>query len=652
VTIRTACSVAICISAAIARFDAQAPAGRPQTPPTFRAEIQLVEIDVSVTDPEGRFVRGLTRDDFEILEDGVPQAVASFSFVDLPVASARLTADTAVEPDVTTNTGEGRMYVMLLDAPTAPAFDNPQGAQTWAHQFVTEALRPNDIVAVVHMHGNLSDGQPFTGTKRLIRASIDRYVGASTLAAGTSTPCEEIARLRVTYQAIEDVSERLGAVNGRRKAILWIGGNIPFDASASFGGSADSGEPCTGAAAASSVAFMHRDAIRAATRHNVAIYPIDPAGLTTTLGPVELSRVAALRTVAEDTGGEVIVGTNNARAGFERLVQHNSTYYLLGYYPAVQHRDGRFHNVTVRVGRRGLSVRAKRGYFALAADSKTASPASLIDGLSAGGRGALRSPAPVRGLAIELFAAPFKGTGTLASVVLGAHVSGRQMRLADGDEVEVSYIPINQQGEIGRGARKVFTLNLKPETRARVEETGVRFVDRLQLRPGRHELRFVVHQPGGATGSVVAQVDVPDFTRDALAMSGLAVASRRTADDLTLLSDDPLKTLLSADPTAIRTYARNDELSLYAEVYVNAPIPVDDIDLTYTIASASGAVLLTEPGWSEAHDTAGDARRIGFTAQLPLADLAPGSYVITARASSPDGKATTSRQVPFAVVPE
>jgi hypothetical protein len=68
--------------------------------------------------------------------------------------------------------------------------------------------------------------------------------------------------------------------------------------------------------------------MRAATRHNVAIYPIDSAGLTA--DPREnppdrpLKRIAALRAVAEDTGGEAIVNTDNFRAAYEQVVRANS----------------------------------------------------------------------------------------------------------------------------------------------------------------------------------------------------------------------------------------------------------------------------------------------------------------------------------------
>ena len=472
---------AIVVLAAAAAMAGQAPSrGAQPQPPTFRAEVRYVEIDADVTDPQGRFVRGLTRDDFQLLEDGVRQDLVSFRLVDLPIEAPLppLDSDRApVEPDVTTNTGEGRMYVFLLDKPYGAGNigNDVLNARNWTRQFIDGSLRQNDIAAVVHVQGNIRDGQSFTSNRRLLEASVERLTFDATATAGAS-PDERILAIRNTFQAIQDISERLGAVTGRRKTILWINGSAPFDPS----------DISDDAARQGSVAFMQRDAVRAATRNNVAIYAIDPGGLTTSQGAGELKRAGALRAIAEETGGEAIVGTNNPRPAIERMIARSSTYYLLGYYPSIDHRDGKFHNVSVRTRRAGLTVRAKRGYYAptAAAAGTAARPRSLLDGLSTGGRDALRSPAPVRGLEVQLFAAPFKGTKNTASVLIAAQIGGRDLRLGANDQMEVSYLPIDRQGKLGKGFRKVFSLNLRPNSRTIAESSGLRFVDRLELAPG------------------------------------------------------------------------------------------------------------------------------------------------------------------------
>ena len=86
--------------------------------PTFRVQVDAVEIDASVTDARGNVVTDLTIDDFEILENGRPQTITSFALVNLPRTRAErpLFAPKAIEPDVQSNNqGEGRLYVIALD---------------------------------------------------------------------------------------------------------------------------------------------------------------------------------------------------------------------------------------------------------------------------------------------------------------------------------------------------------------------------------------------------------------------------------------------------------------------------------------------------------------------------------------------------------
>ena len=73
---------------------------------------------------------------------------------------------------------------------------------------------------------------------------------------------------------------------------------------------------------------------------------------------------ARLRTFSEATGGIATVGTNDFAGGFKRIVEDNSAYYVLGYHPAELKQDGKFHEISVKVKRPGVQVRARKGYYA------------------------------------------------------------------------------------------------------------------------------------------------------------------------------------------------------------------------------------------------------------------------------------------------
>jgi VWFA-related protein len=659
---------------------AQAPAGNqspaPQTP-VFRSSVRLIDVDVYVTDQQGRPIKGLTQDSFELLEDGKPQEVRAFSAVDLPVTSRESsvsdarTADSP-EPDVVTNIDPGRLWVVLLDSPYAQ-FPEGTGLQQFggrgaydlatkrvASQFIREAVGPRDQVAIIFVQGPKSASQGLTGNRRLLQDAIDKYgqglSGASSAPERCPATSEIAQRIMDTYRALSDVSERLGGMSGRRKTIIWIGGQLPYTFEQPAGCPPP---PMPNAFTVQNVLDRQwptimqarRDAMRMATRTNVAIFPVDPAGLTTDLGAYELQRLSALREVAEETGGSAVVGTNNFAGGYQRIVQENSTYYMLGYSPAQEYHDGKFHSIQVRVKQRPeLVVHARRGYSAPDADAKPAALPPLPEGVSIAARDALRSPAPLSGVGIDLATAVFKASPTGGTVVLDAQLRGAGLKLDSGARITVSYQVLDLDGRILTGAYKGFNLDLREQSRTQVLESGMRFVDRLTLKPGRYEVRLVADQPDNdVLGSVVTHVEVPEFN-ETLSMGGVLIGSISTSEQLTLHSDGESRKQVSVDPTAIRRFPQGDEIAVYVELYQRQD-RAGDLDVTASIVSREGKVLLKEDAMGL--DDTSSAERSAFRAQLGLGDLPPGAYVLRVEGtSSRDGVEPVRRQIPITIVEE
>jgi VWFA-related protein len=149
----------------------QSPSGS-QTPapqqPTFRVNVDYVEVDVLVTDARGDYVRDLKKEDFQVFEDGKPQTIANFVPIDIPIERGQqpLFASQPIAPDVRGNEQpfNGRVYVMVLDsAHTLPV--NTNLMRLAARKFINEKLGANDLMAVVTAHGvagGPDDGQEFT----------------------------------------------------------------------------------------------------------------------------------------------------------------------------------------------------------------------------------------------------------------------------------------------------------------------------------------------------------------------------------------------------------------------------------------------------------------------------------------------------------
>jgi VWFA-related protein len=599
-----------------------------QDTPRFRAETTYVEVDVFVTDRRGEFVRGLTKDDFELLEDGRPQVISDLQFVDIPVAPTESVREPGVPPDVVTNVGERRAYVLLMEPGGGP----PQRIQNIAYRLVDELLGPNDMMAVIHPQGSMSFAQAFTSNKALLRQSIRELPRSGAIDGSWDAVCGSL-RFRNSFRAIEEVSERLGRIGGRRKAIIWFNARLVSDPLLD--------DACKDTTAA----FIYRDAMRVATRHNVAIYPIHPLPSVVGLAADrEFKMNYMARGVAEDTGGIAVVNTNNFSPAFAAIARDNSTYYLLGYYPSTEWRDGKFHTLTVRVHRPGVTVRARRGYYAPEPDRPDRPPPPVPDGLSPEAIRALRSPLPTNGLTMTVFAAPFKGTDGRGSVLLGAQLHGPDLKLDADDRIELTHLTIDTRGTITPGPRSTFTLNLRDATREAASATGFRYVERLELPPGRHEVRLMAHQLGGATGSVVTHVDVPNYSRDPLHLSGIVLGSARATGHRMLRDDEALAEMLPMGPTALRRFGRDDTLTAFAEVYTETRTRPEDVRLTATVTRARGGRVRSEA----ATRMRSEPGLAGYTAVIPLSALAPGDYVLTLEARA--GRRTATRQVPFAVV--
>jgi hypothetical protein len=256
-------------------------------------------------------------------------------------------------------------------------------------------------------------------------------------------------------------------------------------------------------------------------------------------------------------------------------------------------------------------------------------------------------PIPVRGLELSLFNAAFKGEAKEDSVIVGGSVSGEL--LAEGSqEIGLSYQVFTTENHVQAGEYKTFTLNLQPESRANVAANGLHFVERLSLPPGRYEIRYAVDQPGGHVGSVVAPLIVPKFD-DALSLSGVVLASDRTATHFMLRDDAEIRERLGANPTSVRAFHRGDTVNAFAEVYSNdTRLTADDLTVTGSLTTSAGKAVAKNDARLRSAVQPGDGRW-AYSVDVDLADVPPGSYVLTVEATSTRHKEPVRHAVPITV---
>jgi VWFA-related protein len=660
--------------------------------PTFKLRVDYVEVDVVVTDKGGNLVRDLKKEDFQVLEDGKGQTITNFTHVDIPVerGDRPLFASEPIEPDVRTNEKpfDGRVYVMVIDD-YHTRFGRTQRVKAAAKQFIERRFGANDVMAVVHTAAAANANQEFTSNKRLLLAAVDKTMGRK-LDSATVNKTNEYYRTRdmraqgdplndpddaerafnarSTLDTLRNIAEWFGSVHGRRKAILFVSEGIDYDIYDMI--QANNGSNHGGA---SMVMDASRDAITAATRSNVAIYGIDPRGLTdlgdesievgafpddTSLGigqgslwnEVRLSQ-DSLRMLSEETGGFAVVNRNDFSTAFTRIVEDNSSYYVLAYYPP-DARPGRVHKIDVRVTRPGVTVRARKGYMTPKEVKVTA--ASAKDIRTPEIRDAMDSPLPVSGLTIHAFTAAFKGAAPNASVLLGVELRGRDLQLIPTDKIYLSYMAIDVNGKVKGGTTDTIATNaLKPETKARIEQSGLRMLNRLDLPPGKYQMRVAAHDSaGGAVGSVLLDLDVPDFIKTPFSISGIVLTSPIAAQLPTAHADEQLRGVLPGPAVAARAFAQNEEVALFAEIYDNQGGTAHKVDITTTLTTDEGKQMFKIDEARDSTDLGGKTGGYGYTTRIPLKDVEPGLYVLTVSAKTRLGNATAvERQVRLIVTP-
>ena len=288
-----------------------APASTQQ--PTFTVSVNVVDVDVTVRDAQGNFVTGLTADDFEVFEDGKPQTIQTFSYIELPserpdrfrFAGHPVAADVRTNRDVES----GRVYILVLDDLNVAPMRTPV-VRRHAREFIEQHFGPRDLAAVVVTSGRTDAGQEFTSDPALLLRAIDHFFGQrlqpaemqrlddyyqNQLLAGLNDTVENPSnpeqsttvlnpitrnqsfdpsnlergqRAVGVLNTIASLSEFLEGVRGRRKALLWFSEGIDYPMAEAF--SSQSG---------SEILRATRDAVAAAGRANVNVYALDPRGL-------------------------------------------------------------------------------------------------------------------------------------------------------------------------------------------------------------------------------------------------------------------------------------------------------------------------------------------------------------------------------------
>ena len=649
------------------------PAGDPpaqgdaqQPPPVFRAGVNFVRVDVIVNDNKGEPVTNLTQADFEVLEDGKPQSIEQFRLIrvdgnprpgDPPPRELRNRIDEEIE----ISKDDVRLFVLFLDDYHV-RLGNSISVKEPLIRFVQTQIRPNDVVGIMYPLTPL-DGITFTRNPATVISAIERFEGRKfdyrprnlfeeQYARAPSEIVEQI-RNQVVMTALRGLSTRLGGLREGRKAIIYVSEGLTAMlppqlrvADASMGPLSNPGarNPMTGenstreetAAffAQSDLYSQMRDVFTAANRNNAAIYALDPRGLTPfefgideAVGPNQDRRTLqmtqdTLRSLADETDGRAIVNRNDLLPGLAQIVRDSSFYYLLGYNSTLAPSDGKFHQITVRLKRRGLDVRARKGYWALTAEEIVRANTPTVE-----------TPKPVQnalasistsiqaGKYVRTWLGTSRGEGGKTRVTLLWEPLPQPPGLRRDQPLpgRVSLIAADPKGDlVYRGRVPETSPASAPAPGAAVAPGPQRIT--FEAAPGQLELRMNVEEAtGGTLDSEIRTITVPDLTAPDAAISTPRVHRARTAREFQTIAADP-----AAVPAVAREFSRTERLLIRFDVYGNA---------------TPTAVLMNRNAQKMA-DVPVAASPVMGTHQidLSLAGIAAGEYVVEITAKGATGE--------------
>lgn len=661
-------------------------AAQDQTP-RFRTGIDTVEVIAVVRDRQGNPVRGLTREDFAVEENGVAQDISTFAVVNLPQSEPA--ADLAIganglRPDVTSNRVPAhRSYVLVLDAQHVDPLRSGR-VRELAKKFINEHLYEGDMAAVLTLGTGIRD-QDFTSDRLRLIAAVDAFVGGKSGSAAVNKlkrdrdydheNAVKAFDAQVLFDSVRRICNSLGAVTSTRRAVVLFSEGVEIDVTDLLGAN-----PTTGGAEqivstqpstyAGELLAAQKAMLDAAERSNVALYTVDPRGSTTgaqtvmevgglrpgTVPPTldvlrEVQRSqGSLRLFADQTGGLAIVNSNDFDRGFKQVVDANSAYYVLGYTP--WSKASGFRKIQVRVARNSVSVTARPGYFSdapVVASASTPQTRIPLAGASTRMQDLLANPLRQAGLNLRATAASLAVSDQDRVVAIVAELDGAALSSADqggmlSSDIEVGLIAYDRVGKVRWYQASAGTVRF-PETKRSGAANGLRLILEAPLPPDEYQVRLaVIERIRGLAGSVVLDVDLRRAANPVTALLFL-----QEGDDVPTSGNAAvLKSLLPATPpTTKRCFSTSQRLSVFAALSPSSTA-ARPIEVTLVVIHDDGSDAVRLPPTAAVGRQVGKASTLGALMTVPMDALAPGSYRLYVNVH--DGRRTmASAPVAFSV---
>ena len=618
-------------------------------------------------------------------------------------------ATIAKAPDATVKPlDRGRSFFFLVDDLHQAAGSLARTRKTLL-EFVDNEMGQNDQLAIASVSGQIGFLQQLTNNKAVLRAAVARLnLPSQTFRDNQRPPMSETMAVAIDSESDpalltyfmeplmrdgtpENAAESI--VKSRAKHILGQSGNITRNVLATLESLARrmAGLPGRKLLFFISDGFILntndndmverlRNITNAAARNNLVIYSLDARGLSVgvlgdatseiaidrsgrtsryTTGDVSVSQ-EPLRMLAANTGGKALLNSNSASPIIAKAVQETSVYYLLAWRPDSQKSgSNKFRRIEVSVsGRRDLTVYVRSGYYDSPATVPDPKQAPARPGVARTADDELREAIqstfsagaiPTR-LSLVYLDVPEKGLVLAASLripsrTIGFDPAGEKRKGA----VDLAGVVMNDRGKSVASFRDHLDLSLNSSGPSGAPPPDLVYNYQTILAPGLYQVRVGARDnKSGLAGSASEWIELPDLSSGQLALSSILFGELPKEQDTSTA-----KTLPDAPPRATldRTFSRSSKLRFMEFIY-NATRGREnggpDVALQVQILRDGQPVLTTPLKKVDPGDSA-DLGRLAYAAEISLASMLPGRYVLQITVIDRIAKTTASQRSDFEI---
>ena len=544
---------------------AKVQAARQRELPTFRVASNLVVVDVTVRDKKGNPIRDLTKENFKVLEDNVPQDIVTFSQESIPITRE----ETIAEDELKTKAPQPPKQVINFNV-TPPSEVKREDVQdkrliilyfdlsslgndpddlirsvSTAEEYVSKRSTAQDLLAIATYESTLQLVQDFTNDRDLLLKALKRLnpseaADTATEDLGDQDTSDDVYVPDDVQFNIFNTDRRLSSIDTLAKMYR----DLPERKSLIY---FSSGFTTTGSENNSQIRYT----VDSANRSNMTIYTVDSRGLIA-LPPGggarsgspggrglfsgdamsrQTARLTAsqetLTTLAHDTGGEAFQDTNDIAPVFTKVLTDTQSYYILGYYSTNNKEDGKFRKIEVTVTQPDVKITHRPGYFAskqFTRLTQTERDRQLEE--------AFAVDRPFTDLPFILEADYFKDEKDTSVVPVSLQLAGNGIQFEEKGnrrEAQIEFLAriTDPKGKVAGVARDIVQVRLPVQTAEKIKTGQILYTTGFQLRPGDYNMKFLMRDNRtGKLGSFEQSLTVPPIDGKKLQLSSIVLGSR------------------------------------------------------------------------------------------------------------------------------